>query len=148
MMIFFLTIKRSLAQSAHSSQLTAHSSQSLILIKIIFYFTIQNLLLKRAVSEFLCDSFALQIIRWLLFFYVLADYALQVVQAEACFHCVRLMFPCGNISVVHCVNFPHNSHIGYRFRLSHESLQAEACVSKEGRGAHCYYKCRLVGELS
>ena len=32
------------------------------------------------------------------------------------FHCVRLMFPCGNISVVHCVNFPHNSHIGYRFR--------------------------------
>ena len=67
---------------------------------------------------------------------------------------VRLMFPCGNISVVHCVNFPHNSHIGYRFRLSHESLmfgvlfqntsfvrftyspclQAEACVSKEGRG--------------
>ena len=58
--------------TAHSSQLTAHSSQSLILIKIIFYFTIQNLLLKRAVSEFLCDSFALQIIRWLLFFYALA----------------------------------------------------------------------------
>ena len=55
-------------------------------------------------------------------------------KVKACFHCVRLMFPCGNISVVHCVNFPHNSHIGYRFRLSHESLQAEACVSKEGRG--------------
>ena len=67
MMIFFLTIKHCLAQSAHSSQLTAHSSQltahssqSLILIKIIFYFTIQNLLLKRAVSEFFR----------LLFFYV------------------------------------------------------------------------------
>ena len=58
--------------TAHSSQLTAHSSQltKSSLIKIIFYFTIQNLLLKRAVSEFLCDSFALQIIRWLLFFYV------------------------------------------------------------------------------
>ena len=46
-----------------SSQLTAHSSLSLILIKTIFYFIIQNLLLKRAVSEFLCDSFALQTLR-------------------------------------------------------------------------------------
>ncbi len=35
------------------------SSLNLILIKTIFYFIIQNLLLKRAVSEFLCDSFAL-----------------------------------------------------------------------------------------
>ena len=41
MMIFFLTIKRSLTQSANSQ----------ILIKTIFYFTLINLLMKRAVSE-------------------------------------------------------------------------------------------------
>ena len=37
------------------------------------------------------------------------------------------MFPCGNISVVHCVNFPHNSHIGYRFRLSLKALCSVFC---------------------
>ena len=55
MMIFFLTIKRSLAQSANSQQPTANSQQptanSQILIKTIFYFTLINLLMKRAVSE-------------------------------------------------------------------------------------------------
>ena len=35
-----------------SSQLTAHSSLSLILIKTIFYFTIQYILTLRAVSDF------------------------------------------------------------------------------------------------
>ena len=59
MMIFFLTIKRSLAQSANSQQPTANSQQPTAnsqqksyLIKIILYFIIQNILQIRAVSDF------------------------------------------------------------------------------------------------
>ena len=70
MMIFFLTIKFHCVQSAHSSQLTAHSSQSLVLIKIISCFIIINLLTKRAVSEFGAFS---HFILWLLFFLCFAS---------------------------------------------------------------------------
>ena len=82
--MFFLTYKRSLAQSANSQQPTANSQQptansqqptansqqptanSQTLTKIIFYFTIQNFLLIRAVSEIGVFS---HFILWLLFFY-------------------------------------------------------------------------------
>ena len=72
MMIFFLTIKRSLAQSANSQQPTANSqqptanSQQVIFTVIILYFVIYILQI-RAVSEF--GAFSHFILR-LLFFYV------------------------------------------------------------------------------
>ena len=87
-MIFLLTNKCSLAQSANSQQPTANSQQptansqqptansqqptanSQTLTKIIFYFTIQNFLLIRAVSEF--GGFSLFVL-WLLFFYAYCE---------------------------------------------------------------------------
>ena len=76
--------------TANSQQPTANSQQptanSLILIKTIFYFTLINLLMKRAVSEFLCDSFALQIIRWQLFFYALAAVRFRMTEGKIFLH--------------------------------------------------------------
>ena len=66
-MIFLLTTKRSLAQSANSQQPTANSqqptanSQQVVLTKIIFNFGIYAILRIRAVSDFFRS----------LFFYVL-----------------------------------------------------------------------------
>ena len=84
MMIFFLTYKRSLAQSANSQQPTANSQQPTANSQqptansqqptansqqIILYFVIYAFLQTRAVSEFEVFS---RFILWLLFFYVLA----------------------------------------------------------------------------
>jgi hypothetical protein len=63
MMIFFLTYKRSLAQSANSQQPTANSQQVIFTV-IILYFVIYILQI-RAVSEFGVFS---HFILWLLFF--------------------------------------------------------------------------------
>ena len=67
LMIFFLTTKHSLAQSANSQQPTANSQQVIFTV-IILYFVIYILQI-RAVSEFGAFS---HFILWLLFFYVLA----------------------------------------------------------------------------
>ena len=70
MTIFFLTYKRSLAQSANSQQPTANSqqptansqqptanSQQVVLTKIIFNFSIYAILQTRAVSDFFRSLF-------------------------------------------------------------------------------------------
>ena len=66
MMIFFLTIKHCLAQSANSQQPTANISLT-NQNNILFYNT-KSFIEESSLGNFLCDSFALQIIRRLLFF--------------------------------------------------------------------------------
>ena len=79
LMIFFLTNKRSLAQSANSQQPTANSqqptanSQQVIFTVIILYFVIY-ILRTRAVSEFGVFS---HFILWLLFFLCLFGQGVQ-----------------------------------------------------------------------
>ena len=79
LMIFFLTTKHSLAQSANSQQPTANSqqptanSQQVIFTVIILYFVIYILQI-RAVSEF--EVFT-HFILWLLFFLCLFGQGVQ-----------------------------------------------------------------------
>ena len=72
LMIFFLTTKHSLAQSANSQQPTANSQQVIFTV-IILYFVIYILQI-RAVSEF--EVFT-HFILWLLFFLCLFGQGVQ-----------------------------------------------------------------------